>query len=270
MRYINPKSKRGLVNKFAEFILSELNKNKNHKTKIEVSLFDAFFVINGKTESQNLVDMSDVQKRFYDINKELFEHVGIKNINTIDIIKYNTLPDIPSEQHFDFYDSNRPVFNRNVIDLIKNIKQDYLSINYTDKVEVETFNEITSEFTTYSSGVITSEFPYGYSLNTNRAYLYYSEYITNQLFKVCLCDKIVFKYSTNFNEELNDIMIDVESDSIFSDKDLKSLVLDVFDFNLNNFIVTKLSKLDFNSSIDSQLEKSDWLVMDKINDLNLF
>ena len=27
MRYINPKSKRGLVNKFAEFILSELNKN---------------------------------------------------------------------------------------------------------------------------------------------------------------------------------------------------------------------------------------------------
>jgi len=69
MRYINPKSKRGLVNKFAEFILSELNKNKNHKTKIEVSLFDAFFVINGKTESQNLVDMSEVQKRFYENNK---------------------------------------------------------------------------------------------------------------------------------------------------------------------------------------------------------
>ncbi len=90
------------------------------------------------------------------------------------------------------------------------------------------------------------------------------------MFKVCLCDKIVFKYSTNINEESNDIMIDIESDSIFSDKDLKSLVLDVFDFNLNNFTVTKLSKLDFNSSIDSQLEKSDWLVMDKIKDLNLF
>lgn len=270
MRYINPKSKRGLVNKFAEFILSEISKTPHHKTKIEVSLFDAFFVVNGQTELDVLINMTDVKTKFYDLNKEILEELGIKNINIIDIIKYNTPPEIPLEQHFNFYNSNRPVFNKNVVDLIGNLKQDYLSINYTDKIEVETINETCNEFTNYSSGVITSEFPYGYSLNTNRVYLYYSEYISNHLLKVAMCDKVSFKFSTKVDEESNDIMISIETDSYFSDSELKSLVLDVFDFNLDNFKVTKLSKLDFNTSIDNQLESSDWLVMDKLNNMNLF
>ena len=268
MRYINPNSKRGLVNKFAEFILSEITKNNNHKSKIEVSLFDTFFVVNGVTECQNLIDMTDIQTKFYDKNKELFELVGIKKINTIDIIKYGVPTETITEQYFEFYNTDFPLFNEQVINIIPTIKEEYQSISYTDKIEIETSNiMVDGIFTNYSSGVISSEFPYGYSLNTNRAYLYYCEYICNQLFRVSFSNRIIFNFSKNVDEDTNDLKIHISTDSHYYDKDLKSLVLDVFDFNIENFIVTKLSNFDLNSTIDNQLVKGEWLVNDKLKEM---
>lgn len=273
MKYINPNSKRGLVNKFAEFIVSELSKNSNHISKIQVTLFDAFFVIDGQTESTKILDMMEIQTKFYESNKDLCDSMGIKKINSIDIISYGNKPYFPSEQYFEFFNTERPILNKNIISKIKEIRYDYLSIDYTDKVEVEVVKDdslLENVFVRYSLGPISSEFPYGYSLNTNRSHLYYSEYISNQLFKVILCEKIMFKYTNKIDSISNDLKIEIRTDSFYPDSDIESLTLDVFDFNIGNFIVTKLSNFDYNTSVDNQLSNLSWLEQDRLKDMLIF
>ena len=273
MKYINPNSKRGLVNKFADFIIYELTKNTPYTSKIEVSLYEAFFVINGCTLSEIVLDMTDIQNRFYEKNKSLFELLNIKNINSIDIIKYGTKPSIPSEQYFEFFNSDKPTFNEKLIKYVNDNNLDYLSVNYTDKIELEIISDDSyegDEFVNYSCDVISSEFPYGYSLNTNRSHLYYSEYISNQLFNVALCEKIMFKFSNKINSETDDLRIGIDSDSHYFNGTLESLVLDVFDFNMDNFIKNKLQNFDFNTSVDEQLNSSSWLEKDKLREMIIF
>lgn len=274
MNYINPNSRKGLVNKFADFIVNELTREQNHLSKIEVTLFETFFVINGVTESNKVLDMGDIQTRFFDSNKILFDMIGIKNINTIDVIRYSTKPIIPSEQSFRFFKSKRPLFKKDVFDFLNNGIKDFDSLSFSDKLEVEVPQdskyEKTNYFIKYGDLSVNSEFPYGYSLNSNRSYLYYSEYICNHLFKITTADNISFKFSNIKDVKNEDFLIEVKSDSNYNNGDLKSLVLDVFDFNLNNFIVERMSGYDLNSSIDNQIENLPWLVIDRSKDLILF
>ena len=62
MRYINPKSRRGIINKFADFILCEIQKERKYKTIIEVSDFGNFLVVAGKTESKSIIDLSEIKQ----------------------------------------------------------------------------------------------------------------------------------------------------------------------------------------------------------------
>ena len=56
----------------------------------------------------------------------------------------------------------------------------------------------------------------------------------------------------------------------YSNKDIKSLVLDVFDFNLNKFSNEYLNDFNIDSDIKNQLDSKPWLVKDRIKDLILF
>ena len=275
MNYINPTSKKSLVNKFADFIIKELTKEQNYLSKLEVTLFDAFFVINGVTESTKILDMSNIQTTFFESNKPLFEKNGIKNINTIDVIRYGTKPIVPKELLFEMFNSKRPVFNRTILDFVnQDTNGDFDSLSFSNRLEIEVSqnNEFKSpnNFIKYGGLSVSSEFPYGYSLDSNRSYLYYSEYICNHLFKVVNAEKISFKFSTIKDENNEDFLIEIKSDSNYRDEDLKSLVLDVFDFNLNKFMVEKLTNYDLSSSVDNQLNDLPWLVRDRMIDLVLF
>lgn len=274
MNYINPNSRKGLVNRFADFIVNELTKEQNHLSKIEVTLFETFFVINGMTESNKVLDMSDIQTRFFETNKTLFDKLRIKNINTIDVIRYSTKPIIPSEQSFEMFNSKRPIFKREVLDFVTNEVKDFDSVVFSDKLEIELPQECnygkSKLFIKYGGLSVSSEFPYGYSLNSNRSYLYYSEYICKHLFKVTTADKIFFKFSNIKDVQNEDFLIDVKSDSNYNDDDLKSLVLDVFDFNLNKFISEKMSEYELSLSLDNQIENLPWLITDRSKDLILF
>ena len=89
MRYINPKSRRGIVNKFADFILCEIQKEKKYKTIIEVSDFKNFLIVAGKTESKNVIDLTELKERFYEENKQTMVDLNYERLNTIDLIKYD-------------------------------------------------------------------------------------------------------------------------------------------------------------------------------------
>ena len=48
---------------------------------------------------------------------------------------------------------------------------------------------------------------------------------------------------------------------------VKSMVLDVFDFDLTRFNTKYLKNYDFSNEIDNQLSEKPWLVKDKLSEL---
>lgn len=270
MKYINPKSIRGLVNRFADFIVSELSKDNNFVSIINVTYLDSFFVINGITESDKVLNIGPIKDKFFELNKGILEDLGIKQTNTIDVIKYNKKPEIPTTHCFEFYNSDRVLFKKETINLIKHLDSEYESINYFNEFIVESNKFITNHFTIIPEMVFTSEYPYGYSVNSNRSYLYYCEYICNHLFKTINMEYVNFKFSTLKDEKTNDQLISIKTDSIYGDDYIKSLILDVFDFNIDKFVSDNLSGYDVKNEIDSQLEKKPWNKVDRMNDMVIF
>jgi hypothetical protein len=79
-----------------------------------------------------------------------------------------------------------------------------------------------------------------------------------------------FKFSTLKDEKTNDQLISIKTDSIYGDDYIKSLILDVFDFNIDKFVLDNLSGYDVKNEIDSQLEKKPWNKVDRMNDMVIF
>jgi hypothetical protein len=271
MRYINPKSRRGIVNKFADFILCEIQKEKKYKTIIEVSDFKNFLIVAGKTESKNVIDLTELKERFYEENKQTMVDLNYERLNTIDLIKYDeSYWKETYEYYFEFHSTPRPMFHDRVLNYVYNHKE--LTFNSLDFKKELTFdleyNDLPepNSFFTENFICVTSEFPYGYGLDTGRAHMYYSEYICNQLFSSIKTDKITFKIS-DIKDDNSDLDIQIISSSPYLTEQVRSMVLDVFDFNIQRFRNTTLKKYDLSKEIDSQLETKPWLIKDRISEL---
>ena len=87
MRLINKNSKRGIVNLFAEFILSKIDKNKD--SIIQVSDVGSFYVVNGITTSEIFLDINLIRDEFTEKFKEILIELNIKLLNVVDVINYN-------------------------------------------------------------------------------------------------------------------------------------------------------------------------------------
>ena len=272
MKYINENSNRGLVNLFSDYIVNEINKTNQYDVVVEVTDCGKFFVINGMTNSDKILDMVKVKETFLETYKSLLTNFGYENVNIIDLILYNRDLKKKTEFVFDFYHSKRPIYHNDVIVNIFEFGQPkFNSISYNDRFEYELdySEEDTSnlDYFTYAPLNITSEFPHGYSLSMGRQELYYSEYISNQLFDVILIDKLTFKYSSVKVDEDN--QIDVESKSIYPKKDITSMVLDVFNFDMLVFN-DKIKDYNIMEDITNPFGDKPWLVKDKLKDLILF
>lgn len=273
MKYINTFSREGFVNLFADYLI----KNTNYKTtsRFQVVDFKSFVVVYGATSSENVLDLNKIRDSFVSENKKLIEFLQIKHFNIIDLIDYRE-PLKQIDYHFEYFKSDRPLFRQEVLDEV--IKDDYnkeyiSNINYTDKLEIEFYSPFLVDdikvFNSTNFLSVSSSFPYGYSLNLGRSELYYGEYICNQLFNILETDKIIFKYSSVINNE-DDFNIEVTCDSIYTPEKIKSLILDVFDFNLNKFINDYLKNYNLEKDLDNQLNEKPWLVKDRMKDLVIF
>ena len=63
MRYINPNSRRGIVNKLADYILNQIDNSQT--TRLQVTDFKTFYVVNGNTDSDKVLDLSVIKESFY-------------------------------------------------------------------------------------------------------------------------------------------------------------------------------------------------------------
>jgi hypothetical protein len=224
------------------------------------------------TNSNKILDMVKVKEDFFESYKSLMTTFGYENVNIIDLIMYDRDLKKKTEYTFDFYNSERPIYHNNIIVNILEFPQPkFNSIDYNNRLEYELdYSEDDTnhlEYFTYAPLNITSEFPHGYSLSMGRQELYYSEYICNQLFNVILTNKVTFKYSSIKVDEDN--QIDIKSNSIYPNKDITSMVLDIFDFDMLVFN-DKIKDYDIMEDIRNPFGDKPWLIKDRLKDLILF
>jgi hypothetical protein len=230
MRKLEKNTRRYFVNLFADYILSKFNKSEN--TIIQVTDCETFVVVNGQTTSKDVLTLNDLKTEFIESNKELFNSLEKKDLNIIDIIKYD----------------------QEITDFTKA----WITVNKSLYVD---------EFDPISEMNISSEFPYGHSLGCGRGILYYSHYIFNHMYSLLGVDKVYFRYSSYLNED-EDYKIKVICDSKISKGSIESLVLDCFDMNLTEF-KERLSNYDFTEDVTDQTLDKPYLVQDRLKDVIL-
>ena len=230
MRKLEKNTRRYFVNLFADYILSKFDKNEN--TIIQVTDFENFVVVNGQTTSSNVLEMLELKSEFIESNKELFNSLDKKDLNVIDIIKYDQE--------------------------ITDLKRGWINVNKSLYVDQhDPISEIN----------ISSEFPYGHSLGCGRGMFYYSHYIFNHMYSLLDVDKLYFYYSSDLDEN-EDYKIKVVSESNYSKSQITSLVLDVFDMDLTEF-KERLSNYNFTEDITNPSLDKPYLVQDRLIDVVL-
>lgn len=275
MKYINPYSRKGLVNRLAEKISIKLSDNGKYSTAVEVTDCVNFFVVKGVTVNNQIINLVDFKHEFMKEESDFIKKMGIRNINLIDVIEYkqNISLDV-APYWFEFYNSKRPIYHKQIIEVVENepkyVEDTLESLGYTDKLEFEVgfpSNFWESNRFGYSSQMsVSSNFPYGYTLDFGKSYLYYSEYICNQLFSVLNTSKIFFRFTKDISDN-GDLNIIINSNSQYSDEDVKSMVLDIFDFNIVKFETDFLRNYDFISELTNPFDIKPWINRDKVREL---
>ena len=266
MKYINPNSKSGIINKFADYIVKHIGEE--YKSIIEVTYLGSFFIIKGITESNKVLNLQQIRDSFVEKYSYLLSSHGITNFSYIDILQYE-YKFTESDIDFKFYNSENIRYHQKVIDYVKNnnIGLNVESIDFDIVLNESISSNYIQSFNSFEllQMSLTSQFPYGYSLKAGRLNLFYSEYIINQTFGVLKIDKVIFRYSNiKFNNENN---IRIFSDSILDESVTKSLILDLFDFNINKFKIEFIKDLDLEYEIENQLTPKNWYVKDKSKDI---
>ena len=229
MRLINKNSKRGIVNLFAEFILSKIDKNKD--SIIQVSDVGSFYAVNGITTSEIFLDINLIRDEFTEKFKEILIELNIKLINVVDVINYNQK--------------------------INNIETGWVKVN---KIP------FTQEYEPLSEISINSEFPYGHSLNCGRLMVYYSHYVFNQISSTIGSESMCIHFLPKVDDEVD---IKVVTTSIYNPQTIRSLILDVFDFDLEDFS-NRMESYDLTQDILDPEGEKPYLVQDRLEDVIIF
>lgn len=231
MRLINKNSKRGIVNLFADFILSKIDKNEN--SIIQVSDVGSFYVINGITTSETFLDINSIRDEFTEKFQNILTSLEIKSLNVIDIIKYNQE--------------------------IGNIEKGWIKVNKIPFIEEpEPLSEIS----------INSEFPYGHSLNCGRLMVYYTHYMFNQVYSTIMTDEVHFFFTKKIDSN-EDFKIKIVTDKGLHKDIIKSLILDVFNFDLEEFS-SKVVSYDLTQDILDPMGEKPYLIQDRLEDVIVF
>ena len=229
MRLINKNSRRGIVNLFADFIVSKIDPKE--KSIIQITDCEVFMVVNGQTTSETELNIDELKNEFNETYKDILKSLGLEHFNVINLIKYG-VGISPIEKGL--VNTNKKVF----------VEED------------ESFDEIS----------INSEFPYGYSLRTGRSMAYYSHYILNQISSTIGSDNMYIHFLPTVDDEAD---INVVVNSRYNTETIKSLILDVFDFDLENFS-NRMESYDITQDILDPEGDKPYLVQDRLEDIIIF
>ena len=195
-----------LSNLISNIIIEEFNKlDQKNVSYISVTDHHKFFVVEGTTSIQFPFNVSEVvNKELSRLCSEHSEYTDFQPVNIIDIIQYN------------FKEKNLLSYRK------------YFS-KYLSK----------SEPSSKRTPVISSPF-YGMSNHTEKSYIMLVNYIQHTMFESNLCNDVTISISSN--EPIESIHVDnidlfIKSDNLITtEKWAKSLILDIFPFQLGSII----------------------------------
>lgn len=226
MKLYNLKSNSSFVNLIADSIVMALKS----KSIISVTLSDELVIVNGLTESKDILNLNDIKNLVSSCSYDIFNEN--KSYNVIETIKYNRIvSDNYNINKLKVYNSIRPIFD----------------------LDSPPVNENKLQYT--------SEFPYGYCLEFGRLPIYYSEMIFKNIGK-----SIGLEYG-EFTIENKRIFFNGKS--FLSNSAVESLILDYFDFNFTGFKKV-LNNYDFTRDIKYPLETKPWLSDELILKIEVF
>jgi hypothetical protein len=147
------RSRSQIVNLLSHYIVNKIDDT--YTSIIEIADCGNFFVVKGKTDSNDILDLYSITSEFEEEFKEILNPKSI--IKTIDLIEYvDNLPSL-DKKLFKFYNTINPFFTKEQIELFNSgVSTDHSS---------ELF-EISND-----SNFIISQYPYGYSINQGVDYL---------------------------------------------------------------------------------------------------
>lgn len=237
MKLLELNTKQCVVNLFADYILKKIGQTT--ETIISVAnLNDMVICINGVTETSTILDLQELKEEFNKEYSEICETTGFdKIVGLIDLVTYESKPTSHS-RWFSFRKDGNSLIE------ITNNDDNFLQI--------------------------TSKFPHGHSLSVGRELLYYSEYIAHNILIPTYSDKIDIRITKNKLDEFDqEIYLKTYSKYYSTDK-IKSLILDIFDFNFEEFSVL-LNEYDIMNDLLNSTQEKPWHIKDKHpNDLIIF
>jgi hypothetical protein len=231
-----PKSRRSICNLFAEFLLNKIGLDS--KTIIQVTDCNNFFVVNGMTESEDILGVFSLKDEFNEKYKDL---IDIPITHTFDLVKYGVKVNERNTIQYTYYTTSENVsyhYSQLVNYILNNMGSYYDGLKSKEEIE----NNFLS---------VTSEFPYGYSLNQGRLLYYYGKHIAYNFTSSIHENKINLTLTNDQSEE--DRLISVFVDNPYPDQKLKSYLLDMFDFNYEK-LNEEIKKVDLSLEITNPLE----------------
>lgn len=188
-----------LINTFADFILTKVPKDKSFF--IEIADCTNFWVVKGKTNSNELIDLKETRDEFSEIMNN--KNLSLPHFNIIDLIQYDVeLEKIP-----------------------------YLNLEFYNNTNTSV-PLCSTEENNFEGRIITSNFPHGYSINYGRDLYFYAKHISYNLQTKYFWNQIRIKIFRENNDDNLEIYSDCQKDK---DVKVESAVLDCFDFNFENF-----------------------------------
>jgi hypothetical protein len=204
MKYVNPKSRKGLVCNMADFIIGKLDPSV--KAIIEVTDHRNIFVVSGVIESDTTLNIKNISEEFYKKFNEIYNDER-KTFNTIDLIEYRKLEPKKSLV-FEFYNTKRSIYHLNQIEAAEGVFMNNSAVNSIDYgsniiIEIDGVGDIENTGIKFINNdqSIKSEFPYGYSISTDRGVMYYLEGLSYKVFNDTQIEKLIAFYDVK-NDKL--------------------------------------------------------------------
>ena len=193
MKQTYPNKETRICNLLADFIVTKIGKE--FKSKVQITDCVNFYVINGKTNSETILDMAEITDEFNEKFKEFLDDVKV--IRTIDIIEYNENLTSPTKLNYTFYNTENNI--------------------YPDK---DYENNVLDGF------ISKSNFPHGYSSSMGRNVFYNLKNIAYNVTKLGYIKCVEIKYDS---EKYDDDIISVNCPHTkYLNETIKSAILDVF------------------------------------------
>lgn len=196
MKILLRESKEFLVNSLAEFILFKIPISE--KTIIQIVDCENFYVVKGKTTSKEVLDLNKIKDEFLEKNPDLKNEK--KLLNTIDLIDYGVE--------------------------LKPVKIYCGAFFSAENCSIEKNKILENE-----NLIISSNFPYGYSLDMGRILYFFAKNLVYNIPPNFIFEKILVSVEAN-DEEFN---FSFKNEYNENEESLNSLFLDCVNTNIEKF-----------------------------------